>query len=909
VPLPGPNAPSRKVPRAELGAFRTLEGSDTLRPLSPIEIELDDLRLPPSDAMRCVGLGGCFDQPTDGDDTTCRLPCPAQPAPLPPAEPALPAPPAPPAPAADVVMTPCRAGWATVAATPERPATCAPPSRPATVICAPTEAQKYGAATCAPIGTPCGAGEFAAPPLGEVVRYVRAGLGDVGDGSLATPYGDLETAATASPPGTVLLLGKGRHLAPVQIARRLTLQGACSAETELVTDPTVAIHLLRSGIVLRDLAVLGGTFGIAVVAGASVELDGVRAEGGSEAQLYVSGSAVVRGSLFRGGGYAVVNTVGGSLDIEDSVLDEARFSALISQGGMLTADRLSVRGGAGLRAIEVSSSSGAISRVDLSGGTFDALDIISSTIALDDVAIRGDPTAGRGLYVGQGSRVTASGLSIADREGCVVFAGDRTTRLELVDTRIENSLDGGINMLCANGSAEVIVRRVHVSNGHNMGVSMAGSSRLGGGDLWIEGIGSSTRAPGMVENGHGLVGAGGTRVDLSRVRIERVRQNGISVFELAATASISDVVLRDVRSRASQAGEAIRVTHGARAAFSRVRVDVAGGGAVDADDEGTQLIVSDLTAHAPNSGVHPAIAASDGALLELHRVDVEAPGARGISVDKVSTAAIFDLRYEAPTDVIPGADQSCLEVDGAISGARLRFESCPHIAVHIDNDGTGALTDVEVIGGGAKAGVQAQGPLEIDRVRVSGVSGPGLFVSRPSDTIARDVTVIGPQGALIAGNVTLTRARFEGGGLTAEGEDDKMATFEDIAVKSAAIGLVLRMTAGVARARIDDSAIGAQVLAGTVGIIDLDVAGCPTGLSVIESADADVARFRIDRATEAGISLSVGSRIDVIPALDLSRGTISRSRVGIDVLLQSYDLARLIRDVALTADQAAIKTP
>jgi len=237
----------------------------------------------------------------------------------------------------------CPDGWSEATIAGEL--VCEPWVRGGAEECPATEIQ-LGGGGCAPVGTACPSGDFAADlPSGAPTVFVREGAMGMADGSMGAPYGSIRDATRAGlASGTVVALSLGMHEVEGALPDGLRLIGACASGTVLTRGRRAAgavVAVDGTELQLENLSVdADADVGVEVLGDMGMlTMDGVEVSGAECAAVHVHDGGVltatrlsVRGttacappSSGTPGGLVIED--GGAADIrESSFVDNAAFS-------------------------------------------------------------------------------------------------------------------------------------------------------------------------------------------------------------------------------------------------------------------------------------------------------------------------------------------------------------------------------------------------------------------------------------------------------------------------------------------------------------------------------------------------------------------------------------------------------
>jgi hypothetical protein len=529
-------------------------------------------------------------------------------------------------PIAPPALAPCPAGWREVRSE-AGVVTCDPYPEGGPVTCNDGEAHFPGEPACAPVGSPCPAGDFAdGLPAAGKVHYVLAGASG-GDGSRAAPFGRIAEALATAGPGTIIAIGKGRYDEVVALRPGVTVRGACAAETRLVAtgaDPRPAVVVASvAGGVVRDLTIADSPRSGVLVhgSGAELRLEGVVVAGtetiGVEArdrarlvvesvvvrdtrsrpdgergrglQVWEGASAEVSRALFERNREAAVRAAddGTSLRLADVVARDTG-SGIDGQFGM----GLAVQTGASAevsRSLFERNREAAVSAAD-EGTSLRLGDVIAR-----DTESRRDGRLGLGLRVTEGAGAEVSRALFERNREVAVGTADEGTSLTLADAVVRDTgslPDGqrGRGLEVGTG-ASAEVSRVLFERNREVAVFVLGAgARLTLADAVVR----DTESHPDGQFGLGLQLREGASVEVSRALFERNRE--VAVLALGAVTSLTlvDAVVRDTESRPDElSGRGLEVNGRASAQVSRALFERNREAGVLATGEGTSVTFAD----------------------------------------------------------------------------------------------------------------------------------------------------------------------------------------------------------------------------------------------------------------------------------------------------------------------------
>lgn len=427
--------------------------------------------------------------------------------------------PAAPAPAAAVDPGPCPPGWLETA---DDPPECLPWPAGTSAACPGASALLPGNTECAPVGRACPADGWPEGLPAEGVLYVHP---DGTPGAPATrdePLDSVRDALAVAVSGDVVAVAVGTWDELVHVPEGVTLQGACAEGTRLQAHagPGSIVDVTRGGVVLRDLSLGGGQYGVGIhgrLAGAQMR------------------SVLVEGATTHG----VVVWEGGTLDAEDVIVraTEPRPDVLDLGRGVDVEDGSSVR----------------LVRVAVEGnhdvGVFVAED--GSTLEMRDSVVRdtqveeANRILGRGLEVELGATATVERTVFERNHSAGVFAGDDAS-VVLHDVRVLDTLPAegrnpvGHGVDAATG-ATVTGARVVVQGSAESGVDASEGAQIVMEDLVVRETGPRADDGAF---GRGLSAQGGARLEVRRALVEASHESGVFAGGVGTEVVLADTIVR-----------------------------------------------------------------------------------------------------------------------------------------------------------------------------------------------------------------------------------------------------------------------------------------------------------------------------------------------------------------------------
>jgi len=529
------------------------------------------------------------------------------------------APPAPPA------LTPCPTGWREVGGDPIE---CDPWPDTGRADCTGATAHFPGGAGCEPIGAVCPEGDFPADlPASSPILYVRAGAPEPGAGTEEQPFATIATAMLAAPEGAIVALAKGTYAEAVRPRARVTLWGACAAETRIeVGSASLSgdqiVTITEPGVAIRNVTISGAREGIAVAGPrGDAEISGVLVDRATRAGIAVGPSARVTGTnvvvrdtqvALGAYGYGLAVGPGSTVDLSRVALERNTSSAMsvlsadVSLGDVVLAGSLPQPrdGQLGVGVEALGAAHVTLRRAAIEGNAQRAVYAYEpgTSVTIEDGVLRatrpGGGSEGRGLFAHGGAHFALDRVLVADSHEVAILLTETGTSAELRDVLVrdvaprESDDLGGAGVALLSGS-QATLERVVVRAAREIGVAISGGSSVSVTDLVVRDI-ESRQADG--DFGTGLHAQGGASIEATRVRIERTRQSGVTAIEPGSRVVLSDVEVLDVRETACAAeacpelgiGDGVLVAIEADVVLTRFRVSAVaragvhvGGGTMD----------------------------------------------------------------------------------------------------------------------------------------------------------------------------------------------------------------------------------------------------------------------------------------------------------------------------------------
>ena len=566
--------PNRALPVATTTVSATIRGGD-VEGWTPIDVLPDPVaqfRIRSLPETECLDGGGCFDGPGP-----CVLPCPSV---------------APPDPAQTPVFDPppCPEGWSDI--TMEGDARVCEPFYFGLPQCAGVQTIFPGETECFDLGMTC-APWAENPPAGPRLYVDASSLG--GNGTMGSPFATIAAALGQSTDGMVLLLAPGTYSGDVDVGVRVTIVGACPEDT--ILNGTLAPTI--DGVSVQNLTLRSG--GIEVRNGNTIEAVDVIIEDADADGLYVSGAgshATLRRVLIRSTVDGAINVFSGGAATIDQ-LHAVDTRGVLVDDGTATITRSIIRDtkpnadgdfGRGL-ALQ-----GAVATVEdtlLAGNKDIGLFVTASELTANHVVVKNtqsrvsDGGAGYGMLVQSGSRADLTGIWLHQNQESNLYVLSEDTFVTLTDSVLTEPMRsdegaGGYNLQLVGQSSGDVVRTALLS-APEIGLRLADAPHFTATDFWIDGAGTT-----------GMQIRGTTDATLTRVAVTNIGEKGVDLND--DTVSVEAFDLTVVDTGASDCFFCSGICVSTMAAFEGDRIRVAGahGSALNAQDEGSTLVVRDV---------------------------------------------------------------------------------------------------------------------------------------------------------------------------------------------------------------------------------------------------------------------------------------------------------------------------
>lgn len=573
-PLSGLILPPPDVIRIASSEGPGFEVTTTLPPA------LMDLQILVPSIAECALGGGCqVERKVDGA-AICRTPCPA------------PSPPAPPLATKPPVLTPCPPGWVQTGRQSEDDVDECEPWLTAQT-CTTGQMQVPGDAECKAIGAACTQDGWPTDlPDSGPLYFVRADAGANGLGTRASPFASLDAVPTTDTGTVVIALGPGTYSGRGAWPAQVEVRGACT-ESVILQD---GLLIQAKSLSLQDLKIEGP---IVLQSTAALALRGVHLQGGQGQVIAATGARMILERVL------VQSSVGGTLLATggaDITVSESRLEGvgLVCRGASrATINDVSVHGAES--AIEVTEQCVAsLQRTALLDSARRAIisSDMGSRVELQDVVAASSSPATQALVAAidesslTGQRVRISG---AKRLGLTVEGGHANiSDLVIRDTAADPPTSLNALALQARDGADVTLRRVHLVRSEGRGLAaFAPATQVFATDLSV--LDTRPRRDDG-ELGTGVEIENHAEFVVDRLHLSRSRGVGLFVDD-GATMSGNDVFVQEVLPRASNGGygRGMEISDGSRVDLTRVKIDRAKNVGLLALDRGTEVILFDLS--------------------------------------------------------------------------------------------------------------------------------------------------------------------------------------------------------------------------------------------------------------------------------------------------------------------------
>ena len=809
-------------------------------------------------------------------------------------------------PAAHPQMTPCPEGWRVVPpASEEGTTTCDPWPEDGAETCASGTAHFPGESACRSVGTTCptGGGEWAEelPTEGEVL-FVLAGAASGGDGSREAPFSSISEAASTARSGSIIALSKGTFDEAVSLRPRVTLWGACAGETVVTcSEPSengATIRIRGQGAVVRNLTVSGNRLGVLVSGiSLSVHLEGVVID---DAESFALGVA--------DGARATANGL---------VLRDTRP---LSGSGQLGRG-LQIEGGG-----EVELSRGVISGNREAGVWITGADstLIMSDTTVVDTSPGLDPASGFGVFAHEGAHLELE-RTVLERNNwralSISGAGTTASIVDVVmrDTALDAEETPGLGLYIANG-AEVEATRCALSNNRSFGVLVTDPFTFASfTDVVVRDTNPLDYDDPLVRMGRGMWVTEGARAEIGRGLFERNEEFGLIVSSAGSTASLSDIVIRDTRSRIVDNGMGCGLAaHAAatidldRGVIERNRLAGLYAEGADTSITARNVVVRDNLTLAGEQMGWGAFALA-GAQVVVEGGDFEANQGTGMlahGTGTVITASDIVIRESMATEGGLFGRGASAEEGGELRIERALIDGNRDIGAYASDAGSSLhLTDVLIRDTDATSDGYFGRGIEVIRGARSSITRTLVLRNREIG-----ILVGGAESSLRAEDVTVRDTSAN-----RLGEFGRALQIQD----GARLELTRALLERNREVSLFASAPGTTALVEDIVVTNTlerecavdDCSDSPTGIGVgvYGSAHIELYRFAINHNVLCGLQLAHGTnyereRYEDGGTIDLHEGEISGNRIGVNVQTEGFDIDRLLDDVVCSDNERNLDT-
>lgn len=617
--------------------------------------------------LAVAGLSGCGgDEPTvgptdAGDAVDAGTDAAGEPEIL---EPAAPAPPA------SVDLGPCPSGWIETVG---EPVECLPWPANASAACEGASALLPGTTACTPCGRPCPAEGWPEDLPEQGVLYVHPEGTPDAAGTRADPFDSPRAALALSAAGDVVALAIGTWNEIVHVPEGVTLQGACAEGSRLEAEagPSSIVDVTRGGVVLRELTIGGGQFGVGIHGRlASARLQSVLVEGATT--------------------HGIAVWEGGTLDAEDVIV-----RGTLSRPGALDLGRgINVEGGSSARLVRA-----AIERnrdvaifVAEDGSNLEMTD----SVVRDTLAEEASGILGRGLEVELGATATVERVVLERNHSAGIFAGDGAA-IEIHDVRvIDTQPAAGVNPV-GHGidgawDATVTGARVVVQGSAESGVDASEGGQIVLEDLVVRDTGPRGSDGAF---GRGLSAEGGARLEVRRALVEASHESGVFGGGTGTVLVLSDVVVRDTLPQVSDGeyGRGLSVFDSASLTAERLLVQdnrETGIGLIQTTATLRDVVVSRTSARDSDGAYGRGLVVQNGSVVTLERASVSECSEAGVAVIGAgSRLTALDLDVSDIASAPLGAGRGLAVQGGATAElTRVRLARSREVGLFVSEEGS-----------------------------------------------------------------------------------------------------------------------------------------------------------------------------------------------------------------------------
>ncbi len=538
----------------------------------------------------------------------------------------------------------------------------------------------------------CGTGSWGDLPVDASTVHVDASAPDDGDGSAEAPLRSIQPALdlAGSRGGGLVAVAAGTYAETLEFTTDhagVHLAGRC--RELVILDASVGdegtsgigIDTWHSEAEVSGLGVVGASFVGVLVGSGEVRLVDLSVEGSGYTGITAYRASTMAPAILEVEGCALVrNAVTGVMAIEPGtevvLLDTTIRDTLVS-GDVAHGLGIDVYGGATLTA----------ERCEVVGSTVGGVVAFDpgTVVALVDTTVRGtfpdgDGEYGYGINAHSGAALTAEGCELVGNTGQGVLAGDRSTSVVLVDTRIQATMPNGHgeygNGIRVRGGASVTARGCELAGNAAVGVAVIESGSA------VELV--DTRVLDTVRDGNGEGGLGLGVHSGAVLTAEGCELAGNSTTGLVACGSGASVSLVDTRIRDTlpdmngDLGLGIDVYGGAALSAEGCELDGNAAAGVMAGDTGTVVSLVDTrildTLPDGNGEFGLGIQVNGGATLTAE--GCELAGNTGVGVGIIDAGTVVSLVDTVVRDTQPHAGGESGYGIQVESGAMLTVEGC-----------------------------------------------------------------------------------------------------------------------------------------------------------------------------------------------------------------------------------------
>lgn len=463
-----------------------------------------------------------------------------------------------------------------------------------------------------------------------------------------------------------------------------------------------------------------------------------------------------------------------------------------------------------------------------------------------------------GARVEMGGQLTLRHVVLQGNERSGIQALGRGTEVTLEDVVLRDTLTDTLSNtfgqgIALGGGARLTLTDVELRNSGETGLSL---TQAGTTAVLTDVVISATRPrPRTTRLGFGITVQGGAALTAERVVLDANHTTGLVVAQGGSTATLQDVLVRDVVSGTDSVGTPL----GVGVSVQSGTLTWTGGGIervaafVDVRGADARAMLRSVSAHTSTAGpsLRLGVQAGQGAKVSLERVRIADTGSSGV----VALAAGTEVTL---TDV------AVLDVDGVglraqqgrVVGTGVRVERATLSGAQAQQQGQLVLERCLVVGepgGGFGASANEGSTLSLTACRLTGATTAGVYV--------RDV---GTQASLLRTEVRDTRlnaGEFGQGVLVEEGAS---ASLEDVSVVHAATaGLQVQQTGSrltAARVTVQSTRPNGEGTRGRGVNVSFGSTFIATATAFVDNQQVGV--FVFDARAELDGSLVQGTRVD-----------------------------------------------